>query len=333
MLVQRDAHIAELGWKDDGSAVVFMAQQTPGLETPLRGSSLGYVTLADKSVTVVWKGKSGMSARGAEICWMGGDIYFTAGAKPDMETSSNTLYSISIKDGTWVRRAGGVSDCVKGVFRAGEKVLVEVLNGLNTDIRDLDGKIIVSEMTTFGAWHAISSTSGHTTLAVAKSSVSCPIEVFPLGHGSSLEQLSSHSETYSADAIEPQVLSVSTFDGDTELDGLFLAPSGDSSKPYPTIVIIHGGPYSRTTAVFMPSYGWVCLTSFFAKSTHKLIVYRHHICYPRDTRSCIPTTAAAAREEKTLLLTVEAESEQLTTTTLSQRLSTVSNAASSTRKT
>jgi len=109
-------------------------------------------------------------------------------------------------------------------------------------------------------------------VVMIKSSVGKPHELFSLeGHNykvdntnvQRLTQLSNHSSKITALQLgkaDPFYCKAS--DGKT-LDAVFFTPASSSDKPLPTAVLLHGGPYWRTTNCFNPHpWAWApCLLS------------------------------------------------------------------------
>lgn len=255
VLIKREAHINEASWSENGKTIAFTTQGSTEYESAYDGATLEYVSVADKKDTVV----SEVTTRMQNICWSGEDIFFTAGADTVSNNTSQVLYSVPTKNGgTWKKRAGGDVDCAGNAIKAGDTILANIASGLQTEIRSLDGKVFVSEMTSFEGWHAVSPSPGEIIIAVAKSATSSPTEVFTWDNGSAkLQQISKHGEGLKVAQSTATALSVKSSDGEVTLDGLFLAPKNEASKPYPTVVLIHGGPYWRATGSFMGDYGWV----------------------------------------------------------------------------
>lgn len=309
VLVGRDAYVAELAWKQDSKAVAFRVQPTPELEAPWEKGTLEFVRLGDKTATVVCEAVGPTTS----LCWVGNEIFFVGNAAVEAFETSQTLYSVGVEGGAWVRKAGGVVDCVGTIVRVGSKVLVQLLSGLDSVIRDLDGKTLLKDMTEFNSWHAVCPSPGHVVVAVSKDLTSSPTEVFSWEQASEvgeLQQLSAHGNGTKSNAKPPTVLSVKSSDGKVVLDGLFLAPDNGSSGPYPTIVMPHGGPYSRSTGRFMPGYGWVrnCLLG----CTHVILTLCRRPTFSRRAmQSCTPTTAAdqvAAKSSPPFLMAESAQS-------------------------
>ncbi|KAF1347743.1 Alpha/Beta hydrolase protein [Delphinella strobiligena] len=238
ILVKREAHVNEASWSGDGKTIAFTTQGTTEFESAYDGATLEYVSVADKKATVV----SEANTRMRNICWSGQGIFFTAGADTVSNNTSQVLYSVSIQtDGTCEKRAGGDIDCAGNAIKAGDTILINIASGLQDEIRSLDGKIFVREMTSFEGWHAVSPSSGEIVIAWVSAK---------------LQQISKHRESLKVAQNTPTALSVKSSDGEVTLDGLFLAPKSEASEPFPTVVIIHGGPYWRATGSFMPDYGW-----------------------------------------------------------------------------
>ncbi|GAB7357376.1 hypothetical protein MBLNU459_g8319t1 [Dothideomycetes sp. NU459] len=266
-LVSRESHVTSLGWKEDGSAIVFTTQQTTELESgTFGGTALERVSLADKQIVTICAAKRHIVGGMAGLCWLRDRIYFIAGADPDEPMTSDTVYSVSVSENNakWRREASGQDDCAADLVTASETVLVHVLAGLNDEIRNLNGDVLFSDMTSLAGWHAVSPHGdGSVILCLIKSTPSHPNDVFSLvGDSRTPLQLSNHGHAFTESLGTPTALSVPTADGTTTIDGLFISPASRQSDtkankaPYPTVVLVHGGPYFRVTASFDPGYCW-----------------------------------------------------------------------------
>lgn len=173
--------------------------------------------------------------------------------------------SATCTSGNVERVAGGESDCASGIYNAGG-IFTHFMRGMYDEIRTMDGFVVYSEPAEFTHWHAISppdsATHSNPTIALVKGATNKPSEVYALVNDN-LVQLSDHGATIHDTSLgDPIFLSVPSADGRVALDGLYITPKttasspSSPSKPHPTLVIIHGGPYNRITDSFAPEYGW-----------------------------------------------------------------------------
>lgn len=267
VLVSRDVHINDFVWRDNNTDIVFSHTKTPEFESAIEHGiyfeSVATGSKATKQICTAPTMPTSVFSPGHMQC-VKDQIYLVGNATGgDVALSAEAVHKISLEDGKWSIVAGGEVDCAMAVLCLRDSVLVRIQSGLEDSVRTLDGKIVYSEMTSFEEWHAWSN-DGQTVLAMVKSNLNKPSEVFSLSPGSSTPvQLSNHGH-FISDPIGVVVpLSVKSADGKVSLDGIYVAPKsacGDSDKPkspLPTFVQPHGGPYGRVTNEFMPDYGWV----------------------------------------------------------------------------
>lgn len=265
-LVKIDAHVTHLGWRGDGSALVFTHQKTTELESPyVDGQVVERISIVDKTVKTLSKSNR-LQGGTTGLCWVGDRIYFIAGFDREELVTSETFYSISDsdEDGQWKLEASGETDCAEDLLKSGDSILFHVKRGLYSEIRDIKGKVLFSAMTDFDSWHTVRPASSSTpVLCLTKSDPSHPAEVFSItSDASTLTQLSNHGHAFTSPLGTATPLSIPTTDGTTTLDAIFVTPSTTSSSaPLPTVVLIHGGPYMRATATFdiLGLYGWGAL--------------------------------------------------------------------------
>jgi len=96
-----------------------------------------------------------------------------------------------------------------------------------------------------------------TVLCFGKSEGEAPTEIFSkIGEGE-IVQLSNHgSAIASLHIMDVTVIYCDAKDG-TKIDAVFYTPSGSKKKNLPTAMIVHGGPYLRSSTSFeSSSFGW-----------------------------------------------------------------------------
>lgn len=264
-IISRDDHISDFVWNGYGNAIAFLSTKTPEIESPIMyGSFFEFYSLSSKQTKEICKAprRPGNSWSGG-MRWLNDDLYLVANANAGTKMDSDVLYKISVQSGTWTKLAGGEVDCASGHALAGDKILVRVMCGLGDEIRTLDGKVLYAEDSNLDNFDACSS-SAEITLAFAKSTLNKPTEVYSLSHGStSPTQLSNHGQSIPDPIGVVKPLSIKSSDGQVTLEGIYVAPktacgdSGKPTKPLPTFVQVHGGPYWRFSNMYYPDFGWV----------------------------------------------------------------------------
>ena len=269
-LVQREDHVNDLVWNPDSSSIIYTITRTPEVESPvMHGQFIEHIAIDGKKTSVVCKCPTATEkvTGGTGLHWLDDQLYIVANARMESVLSSDVIYSVSLPDGTWTRRAGGEVDCAAGLCIANKTVWIKFLAGLEDRIRTLDGKKLYSGMTRLQQWDVVSPPDkDDTVLAMVKSTINQPSEVFCVSsqNGGDEVQLSDHGHAFKEPIADFIPLSVKSSDGKVTLDGVFFLPKESTSqsnntqpsKPLPTVVLPHGGPYSRTTNTFTPEYGW-----------------------------------------------------------------------------
>ncbi|KAK3710612.1 hypothetical protein LTR37_010239 [Vermiconidia calcicola] len=159
--------------------------------------------------------------------------------------------------------AHGQDDCASELGKAGKDVTVLVQHGIEDQIRMLKGRTLFSKKKEIAAWDASFTTdSDEMVLAIATSDTNTPWEVYTTtASGGAMVQLSNHGHAFAEkNFASVNFLKCRSSDDKEELDAIYLVPTacagseGAPMKPIPTIVNIHGGPYSRVTDEFNPCY-------------------------------------------------------------------------------
>jgi dipeptidyl aminopeptidase/acylaminoacyl peptidase len=134
----------------------------------------------------------------------------------------------------------------------------------------LDGSTIFSRPKAIKAWDASFSTdSDEVIVAVAQGDVNTPSEVYTTtASGGALVKLSNHGHALEGKQFGVQeFLKCASTDGEIELNAVWTTPTTHAedddtakpSKPLPTVLFVHGGPYDRSTNTFDDGYMWVPL--------------------------------------------------------------------------
>ncbi|MCJ1303468.1 hypothetical protein MMC08_006278 [Hypocenomyce scalaris] len=265
-LLEEAAHVVSFAWSEDSRQIACILQETPEIEPRKSGSWIETVLLADGRRTFI---SSFPGAIPRPPVWSDNKLYFTAGFHPTKFNTSSTVYQLSLESKEWSRYAHGVEDCAREVGRNGRLSAVKVLSGSSDQIRLLrDNTVLYSDEHKIDTADLVKTKDGNYVLVIDKSTISSPKELYSLEitsqkmgtYEDSLVQLTSHGESLASPRTgTSHPFSCKSSDGTTELDGLFLAPYHENKrrKSLPTVVLIHGGPYDRSTVSFDSSfYHW-----------------------------------------------------------------------------
>ena len=250
-LVQKDAHVSEFVWKEDSRGIVYILHETPELDSPeAKGVKFEHFDLSSKESTKIGEFPGSTSA----LVLTEGHAFFLAGAEPKSCSTSEMLYKMNLNDGKWSKVAYGVDSCARALRWTGNSIAVHVMSGLQDQVHLLDGSkqtIFYDDLHSISGKWDVSCTGGSIVLAMGRSTVNGPTEVYSIENGKTclLSQHSIDSAPASAlfNARETPIYSTAR-DG-TALDAIFWTPS-DSKKAWPTVVVPHGGPYNRVNMSF-----------------------------------------------------------------------------------
>ncbi|TKA31105.1 hypothetical protein B0A50_02074 [Salinomyces thailandicus] len=261
--VAKDAHVAELAWNDDGTKVAFSETRTPNIENKFKyGTSIFVYDVK----TRVSRKVCHFATYTSGLIWSGGSIYFIGPADEHTATSSQMVFRVNpqASDETYTKHDYGETNCaVYGQLRkAAGDVAVGILDGMADQIRVLSGRTLYSRKQKIDAWDAaFTKDSDEVVLALATSDINHPVEVFTTtASGGALVQLSDHGHLFTSQDRKfgsCRMISCPSTDGVVQLQAPFYVPSsaetkddGTLTKPRPTVVLVHGGPYSRKTESF-----------------------------------------------------------------------------------
>ncbi len=270
-LSSRDAHVREFAWYEKSTSIAYAMQQTP------ESSSAGYDGVKFERVEMATGktysiGQEKFPGPLKDLVWHCDNLFFLAGVTPNRGATSSAMYKMSVSEGTWLRFAFGEKECAAGLkMRAGQlKALIQ--DGLNNTIISFtsansdDFVLDWSTLSEVGSWDILTFGegddqkvvvfAGHEHYYLDKDPL-LPIDVRSLGSVSPLKILSQHGKTLANfDFGFPVPLQCVNAKDGTNCDGIIVRPldKGAAGKLLPTIVLVHGGPYIRTTVAFNPCY-------------------------------------------------------------------------------
>jgi dipeptidyl aminopeptidase/acylaminoacyl peptidase len=284
MLVQGEFHCANFAWKSDSRQIAYTLHQTPELDSPgYHGIHFHVKDLIDHGDQLLLHFPGPING---EMLWKDENILmFLAGVSIDHSCTSLCLYTLLIDEAKaypfpkYDHEHDIMKLCGFATESGGIEIMVKIQHGLEDrleapDLIMYEGNPVIfrdeTDILDFdAAWPA-----DDLVLVLVMSSPSSPWEVFSVTHqyqkwGQNMDnavQISSHSASIAALSIAIGESFHCKAVDDSHLDAVFFKPSTVSSETpeLPTVVMIHGGPYTRTTHTWDPmtNYGWLaCLTA------------------------------------------------------------------------
>jgi dipeptidyl aminopeptidase/acylaminoacyl peptidase len=243
-----DRHLVELAWSPDGTRIAVLADDAPANEY-WETRQVVTVALDGSAVTVC------AAPYAADLGWVGDELVLVADHDLSPQTGS-TAWAVSSYGGE-LRVVGTGRDeprCTPGVVTDGSRALLSVIEGLDDRLEwvdlatgersvavDVPGKTLGASFVTTGAGPV---------LAVVLLDAGLAARVLA-GPPDDLRDVVDHSTGLPAVELGvPERLAATAPDG-THLDGVVIRPtptSGGVDGPWPTVVLVHGGPYGRDTA-------------------------------------------------------------------------------------
>ena len=311
-----DTHVKAFAWDEDSKEIAYVLQDTPE-EDSAHANGVSFETISiEHFENLSFEHKSRHKITGfpgtihGPLLWLNQRLYFLAGTNPAKCSTSLEVYNVSSKSKDWLEYPhNDQGACVVGLCRNGPLTTIKVESGLSDQIYLLNtnphgqNELLLSCNHEMSSWDAVLTADGDYVLAIVKSSVSSPREVYSYRicckqrRVKGVVQLSQHSHCDAwSDLGSPQELHCTSSDGTTDLDGLFLASTKVSTEPehngerIPTVVLIHGGPYSRVIDSFnTPNFFWsplllassrygILLPNYRGGSSHGESFARHARC-------------------------------------------------------
>ena len=259
-LVSHDAHVDRIAWSSDGSKIAFGEKSSPDLDATFRdGTTISIIDVASQQIRQLCV----FPSQAEYLTWAEDDtIHFLGCWTAESIISSQMVYSIdlSAEKPQYAKCAHGEENCARRMKNSDKDVTLLVEHGMESQIRMLGGRVAFSRWKDIIAWDAAFTTdSDEMIIAVGIGDSGSPPEIFTVtASGGAMVQLSNHGQ-----ALKEHQFGVANFlrcrsdDDDVDLDAFYVTPSktaGKPSKPLPTMVFPHGGPYFRAGDSFNPSY-------------------------------------------------------------------------------
>ncbi|HWM72224.1 MAG TPA: S9 family peptidase [Nocardioides sp.] len=245
-LVSDERHVVDVVWSPDGSTLAVVTQDDPDLDEALRRS--------------IWR----LPASGGEprrlctapgldgLAWTsdGQRLVYVSSHEP-VPQSSSTLWAVDAQVGEAAPRCIGPRPdqraCVSGMAATDHgRVAMIVLEGLGSRVELADPSTGEREPFWTAGGDVLSLDARGGQIAVAMHAASGPLEVWA-GPAAALRQVSDHHAGWAAVEFGPvEDFGFTATDG-LALDGIVIRPPHHSSdRPNATVVLVHGGPYSRS---------------------------------------------------------------------------------------
>jgi len=256
-LFEDNIHVEDFTWSADGTQAAVVTHCDPDIESKyLDGASISILQIPGKEIRAVCHLPKGVYC----LTWSGSTLFFLANNILDQDTSGLAVYSVDILDEEPFapsKVAFGEENCPTGLVNLGSGPIASVEHGLQDQLRFLDGKVLISLPKRIIEFDTCLNARNEIVLVVSQGDLNNPTEVFSTTTTGEMLQLSDHGNTFAGEYLgNCAFLQCQTLDNKERLEGLFLTPAqltGTDGKPttsLPTIVLFHGGPYSRITDSF-----------------------------------------------------------------------------------
>ncbi|KAL9118040.1 MAG: hypothetical protein Q9187_005418 [Circinaria calcarea] len=254
VLFAKEAHVHEHAWSEDSAEIAYAVHKTPDVTSPEDdGILFERVSLLNKETTAICDFPGPIRA----LVWFNERLFFLAGAMLRLSNTSSIVYSVSLDDKVWTRSVFGYTTGAVGLRPAAKSMAIQVQSGLSDQIDLMDGRIVYDEPHEISTWDVHTTNKG-SIITVGKSSGSSLTEIYSV-EGDVVCQLSQHGTAIASLQIADAQSFFYRIKDDICGDGVLLSPSkANNPKPWPTVVLIHGGLYSRVSVGFdLPStYHW-----------------------------------------------------------------------------
>ncbi|HZU13394.1 MAG TPA: S9 family peptidase [Chloroflexota bacterium] len=259
-LIDGDRHVENFCWHPDGQSLACVVRPTPELNARLGPGTILNVPLTDgteQEIACITGQAAGLTY-GPDARWL---LYQRPAS--EFHQSSSSIWRLPASGGEPERLCGGEVNCAFNLSRplGGNRLACLVAEGLDTDVAWLDAETGHVESIYRPPQGTIDDAAlimrdGHPLIAVALSLPDHPGEIDAGDPAGELTRRTAHHPELEGMTFGRQEDFHWTAPDGLELDGILIRPVGDStSRPAPTVVLVHGGPYGRWERDFHLSWG------------------------------------------------------------------------------
>lgn len=252
-LVSAEGTVGQIAWNDKGTEIVYTTFEGPSIESwVVFGSDVHLIDVEKNTSRQLCHFHSYIYG---QLAWHNDEILWPGHYKHGVDTTSRAIWSISAteKEAKYKYVAHGETECATDVRSRDTEKIIKTREGLADVIKTQSGKELYREKHDLQTWD-VHVSSAQITVAVGHGVIGTPPEIYSVVNGNKV-QLSEHGRDIADMKIGKSHLCEYTHDDGTPIDGLYGVPSSietsfANGKPSPTIVIVRGGPYLRSTDSF-----------------------------------------------------------------------------------
>ena len=257
-----ECHVFDFAWGPHSTSIAYATKKTPEAESAVRyGITISVIGLEGYQVVEL----AAFPGVLEDLSWVSGNLWWRACYEPSITYfSARSVYRMPVAEKKWNRYGFGEQECATpwafppGLRKLGDdSLVVQVQEGLADQLHVLPvGNIVYNELHEVKSWDAAYE-DDEIVFVVAKSSGSTPREVYSIV-GDETTCLSNHGERLAKLVIATAEPFYAKAQDGGDLDGVLVVSNNfDVPKPWPTIVLVHGGPYPRVTCSFdLPYFNW-----------------------------------------------------------------------------
>jgi len=254
-----DVHVQELAWSPDGTQIVYLARPTPELDDQ-RKAAVYVIPVHGGEPRHVCDTVGG----GSQLAWASseyiGEVLVWIGSHEAMPQCSSTAWQVPVAGGepTVTGTAVDADACTVMLRTAPDqpRFTVAVARGLTTELVNLNTPtglpvtVLTHPTGDLGAYSVAAPPHALVpTVAVVRSGGDAPPEIWA-GAPGALHRVSDHHAPLADVRFGKQEPFFWEAPDGLALDGVLIRPPDAPPGPLPTVVLVHGGPYSRS------SLGW-----------------------------------------------------------------------------